>query len=68
MQKSAGGGTMNSVDMPYILLSRGLIVAFIIAATVLVRMAWKRNRYDDRAGFREVDASPPATAAKGASS
>jgi len=36
---------------PYILLSRAVIVLFAVGFLVLIRIAWKRNRYDDRAGF-----------------
>ncbi|CAN5805312.1 sodium-dependent transporter [soil metagenome] len=38
----------------YVLLSRGIIVLFAVVFAMLVKMAWKRNGYDDRAGFREV--------------
>ena len=41
---------------PYVLLSRGVIVLFAITFIVLIRLAWKRNGYDDRAGFAEVGA------------
>ncbi|HVL65641.1 MAG TPA: hypothetical protein VM364_00115 [Vicinamibacterales bacterium] len=35
----------------YVLLSRGIIVAFAVAFVVLVRIAWRRNGYDDRRGL-----------------
>jgi hypothetical protein len=35
----------------YVLLSRGIIVAFAVASVVLVRVAWRRNGYDDRRGL-----------------
>ena len=38
----------------YVLLSRSVIALFAITLLVLVRIAWKRNGYDDRAGFAEV--------------
>ena len=41
---------------PYVLLSRGVIVLFAITFIVLIRLAWRRNGYDDRAGFAEVGA------------
>jgi hypothetical protein len=44
---------------PYVLASRGIIVLFAVAFVVLVRVAWQRNGYDDRAGFAEA-----ATAAR----
>ena len=40
----------------YVMLSRGVIVLFAVVMAVLVKIAWTRNGYDDRAGFREVDA------------
>ncbi len=39
----------------YVLLSRGVIVLFAVTSAILVRMAWTRNRYDDRAGFEELE-------------
>ncbi|HJR58427.1 MAG TPA: hypothetical protein VJ813_03475 [Vicinamibacterales bacterium] len=42
----------------YVLLSRGVIVLFAVVSAVLVRMAWKRNGYNDRAGFREPEPRP----------
>jgi len=38
----------------YVLLSRAVIVLFTLVFLVLIRVAWTRNRYDDRAGFVEV--------------
>jgi len=42
----------------------------VITALALVRFAWKRNKYDDRAGFPEIDAdgypvraTPPSSSA-----
>ena len=52
------------------MLSRGIIVFFIVVFLVLIRMAWKRNRYDDYAGFVEVTdtplGTPPSTTHAGA--
>jgi hypothetical protein len=42
-------------DAPYVLLARLVIVGFIVGFLILIRIAWKRNHYDDRAGFQEVD-------------
>ena len=42
-------------NRPYILISRLIMLAFIVGFLILIRMAWKRNRYDDRAGFVEVE-------------
>lgn len=42
----------------YVLIARSVIVLFAVAFIVLIRVAWQRNGYSDRAGFREV--VPPA--------
>ena len=39
----------------YVLLSRSVIVLFAVVLALLVRTAWRRNGYDDRAGFVEVE-------------
>ncbi len=41
-------------SLPYVLFSRLVILGFIVTFLVLIRVAWKRNRYDDRQGFEEV--------------
>lgn len=51
-------GSSNPVvptDTPYIWGARLLLVAIALAFAVFVRMAWRRNRYDDRHGFAEVE-------------
>jgi len=54
--------------VPYVIVSRGVLVAFAVAALVLVRLAWRRNGYDDRIGFPLVgwreSALPPESVAK----
>ncbi len=50
-RKGAGGGILSPGDEPYILLSRLVMVAIVVTFLVLIRIAWKRNGYDDRAGF-----------------
>jgi hypothetical protein len=57
MDKSAGGGNLTPEMEPYILGSRGVIVLFVIVFAILIRVAWKRNNYDDRKGFVMVDRS-----------
>ncbi len=53
--KAAGGsGPVAAADEPYIWLARALMVAIALALVALVRWAWRRNGYDDRAGFPEV--------------
>ena len=54
-EKTAGGGVVKAEDVPFITLSRGIIVLFAVTFLILIRVAWKRNKYDDRAGFVEVD-------------
>ena len=44
----------------YVIISRLVIVLFAVVFLVLVRMAWKRNGYDDRAGFALVENTPEA--------
>jgi NSS family neurotransmitter:Na+ symporter len=46
----------------YVLLSRAVIVLFAVMFAVLVRTAWKRNGYNDRAGF--VERASAGTAAQ----
>lgn len=50
---------------PEVTFARLLIVAFAVVFCVFIRMAWKRNGYDDRQGFREVEDTslglPPGT-------
>lgn len=53
MDKSPDGGSYAPEAEPYVLVSRFLIVAFILAFLFLIRLAWKRNGYDDRHGFEE---------------
>lgn len=55
MDKSPGGAAYPEQSVPYVLFSRLVIVAFAVVFAILVRIAWKRNGYDDRAGFEEVD-------------
>lgn len=54
-EKSAGGGALDPANTPYITLARAIIVLFAITAVVLIKLAWVRNKYDDRKGFAEAD-------------
>jgi SNF family Na+-dependent transporter len=57
--RSAGSmDPVSAIDMPYVNLSRAIILLFAVAFVVLVRVAWKRNGYDDRKGFAEVGPDP----------
>ncbi|MDQ3555614.1 MAG: sodium-dependent transporter [Gemmatimonadota bacterium] len=51
---SAGGPITPGTEI-YVHLSRLIIVGFIVFFLVMIRIAWKRNRYDDRVGFVEVE-------------
>lgn len=55
--------------VPYVIVSRLVLVAFGVVALVLVRWAWRRNGYDDRVGFplvgRHEPELPPESVAKG---
>ena len=42
----------------YIMISRLIIVFFAVTFVFLVRSAWKRNAYNDRAGLPEVTGNP----------
>uniref|UniRef100_UPI0035691647 hypothetical protein n=1 Tax=Gemmatimonas sp. TaxID=1962908 RepID=UPI0035691647 len=54
-QRSAGSSSpVSDVDMPFIMISRGILVFFVVVFLILIRMAWKRNGYDDRKGFVEI--------------
>ena len=59
-EKMASGGPVVAENLPYIIASRGIIVLFAIVFVVFIRIAWQRNKYDDRAGFIEVDRSGEA--------
>jgi neurotransmitter:Na+ symporter, NSS family len=54
-QRSAGGATpVSDESWPYVIASRSLLVLFTVVFAILVRVAWKRNRYDERQGFPEI--------------
>lgn len=39
---------------PYVLLSRDILLFFLVVLVVRVRVAWRRNSYDERRGFTEL--------------
>jgi hypothetical protein len=47
-----------------VIVSRSLIVGSVALFLLLIRQGWKRNGYDDRAGFREVEFGAPAAASR----
>ena len=54
MEVAAGGGDVAPEAVPYVLAARGLLLAMVLGFLWLIRVAWKRNRYDDRIGFTEI--------------
>ena len=52
--KSAGGPIPEGMEK-YVHLSRLLLVAFTVFFMVMVRIAWKKNGYNDYVGFDEVN-------------
>ncbi|HLV27319.1 MAG TPA: hypothetical protein VKZ41_13510, partial [Gemmatimonadales bacterium] len=61
LQRSAGGSEVTADAVRYIHLSRALLLFIIVSLAVMVRVAWKRNGYDDRKGFVEVAGTPAGT-------
>lgn len=59
LERSAAGTPLESGDVPYIVASRALMLAVVAAFLVLVRVAWRRNGYDDRKGLPEVPYGHP---------
>jgi SNF family Na+-dependent transporter len=55
--KSAGGAIPAGGEI-YVHIARLMIVAIFVFFAVMVRIAWKRNRYDERVGFVEVEDTP----------
>ena len=52
--KSAGGDIPAGMEI-WVHVSRLLIVAFTVFFLVMIRIAWKKNGYNDRLGFDEVN-------------
>ena len=61
--KSAGGDIAPGNEI-YVHVARLLIVAIIVFFLLMIRMAWKRNGYDDRKGFAVVEDTPLGTPVK----
>ncbi len=53
-RSSTNSSPVSDADMPFILISRGILLFFAVVFLILIRMAWKRNGYDDRKGFVEI--------------
>jgi NSS family neurotransmitter:Na+ symporter len=54
LERAAGGGALRPESEPYVLLSRAILLFFLVVLVVLVRVAWRRNGYDERRGFTEL--------------
>ncbi len=52
--KSAGGPIPDGMEI-WVQVSRLLLVAFTVFFLVMIRIAWKKNGYNDRLGFDEVN-------------
>ncbi|MEP0548023.1 MAG: sodium-dependent transporter [Rhodothermales bacterium] len=59
LEQAAGGGPVTEEALPYVVAARALLVAIGLGFLWLIRIAWKRNGYDDRAGFAEVEPDTP---------
>ncbi len=53
MEKTPGGAPPDPANVPFVHASRAILALIVVTFVVLVRLAWKRNRYDDRTGFTE---------------
>jgi SNF family Na+-dependent transporter len=60
LTKDPNGNPYAAESMLYVHASRAIMLAFVIGFVVLVRLAWKRNRYAERDGFIEVEDTPMA--------
>jgi SNF family Na+-dependent transporter len=58
LERMAGGGPVIPEHVFYVHASRAIMLAFVVGFLLLIRMAWKRNGYDDRKGFVEVEDTP----------
>ncbi|HEX6629441.1 MAG TPA: sodium-dependent transporter [Gemmatimonadaceae bacterium] len=58
LRKSPAGGQVPVESEWYVHASRLFILAIVVFFLVMIRMAWKRNGYDDRAGFPVVEDTP----------
>ncbi|MDQ3388877.1 MAG: sodium-dependent transporter [Gemmatimonadota bacterium] len=55
---ASAGGPIPPGGEIYVHLSRLIIVGIAVFFLIMIRIAWKRNGYDDRAGFVEVAGTP----------
>ncbi|HEX2189136.1 MAG TPA: sodium-dependent transporter [Longimicrobiaceae bacterium] len=60
----AAGGELLPGSEGWVHFSRALILAVAVFFLVAIRVAWRRNGYDDRAGFPVADETPPGRVAR----
>ena len=53
-RSSGGAAPVSAENLPYVTLSRSILILFFVVFAILVRIAWKRNGYKDREGFPEI--------------
>jgi hypothetical protein len=58
LQKSPAGGAVPEGTELYVHASRLIILGIITFFLVMIRIAWKRNGYDDRKQFALVEDTP----------
>ena len=61
-ERSAGGAEPVTAEaLPYVTAARMVMLGFVLTFVVLVRIAWSRNKYDDRKGFALYDPTTERT-------
>ena len=55
METAAGGGRVTQESVPYIVAARVVLVLLTFGFLWLIRLAWKRNAYDEHAYFERRD-------------
>ncbi|HEV2121991.1 MAG TPA: sodium:calcium symporter, partial [Chloroflexota bacterium] len=61
MDVAAAGGPVRPKAVPYVLIARLLLVAMTLGFLWLIRLAWKRNQYQEGGGLIEVVPAEVAT-------
>ena len=62
LERAASGGPLPPEAEPYVLMSRALIVLFVVVFLGLIRLTWRRNGYQDDQGFLEIESTPAGIA------
>ena len=58
LSRSPLGGSVPAESEPFVHVARFLILGFVVFFAVMIRLAWSRNRYDERDGFEVVEDTP----------